>query len=78
MSDSPLSTVGKEELKDGAACTAGNPILPMFASPVNPKMPRACRQRDGAVGSSQCDEPLRADRKWATHPPPALSLCAPG
>lgn len=33
---------GNEVEKEGAACTAGKETLPMLASPVKPKMPRAC------------------------------------
>jgi hypothetical protein len=39
---SPRSGTAKEEEKEGAACTAGKADLPMLASPVKPKMPRAC------------------------------------
>ena len=41
MSGAPRSGTGKEEEKDGAACTAGKALMPMFLSGVKPKMPRA-------------------------------------
>lgn len=41
MSGAPRSGIAKDELKDGAACTAGKATFPMFASPEKPKQPRA-------------------------------------